>query len=592
MTETIKTSILVDLDGNLTQKAERFSRSLNDMSRTATRGFSAISSGVRQSSAAIDSWGNRGLIVSGATAYAFNRSFMSTAATFEKFEAVLKVVEGSSEKAKASMDWVTEFASTTPYELAEVTDAFVKLKAYGIDPQAGALKSAGDAAAAMGKPLVQAVEAMADAMTGENERLKEFGITSKTQGNQIRYSWQQNGKEMTATVNKNSKEQIQATLMAIWNSKYAGAMGELSKAWTGLTSNLSDQWTVFMKDVMTSGAFDLAKSQLDDLLGQLDEMKKTGEYDELVSTVGTNLVEAFKGAGDAAMSLKEFGEGALSVYEDVASVASQIGGFFGGEDQQAEQEEPLSTRELTAGIIKFVAGVYLLNKTVRTLAPLLKGAATLVGGLKGMRGNPSTAPSAPRAPNMGLKLPLPVYVVNERMSLTPEQMGGQPDLPDSKKPPPPKKAGKFARAAESVLQGGVKAGQWMRTPKGAGVTSAVVGTAMLVPTLMDENTSTADKVQATSETVGGAAGAWAGAAAGAALGSFIPVVGTAIGGLIGGALGYAGGEWLGGKAAEQVTQSLDLTVKLEGAPGTKAEVTGMKSSGDLNSTVYNGAGMN
>ena len=103
---------------------------------------------------------------------AIGTQIVGTSAQFEKFQTVLETIEGSSEKAKASMDWVADFAAKTPYELNGVTDAFVKLKAYGIDPQTGALRSAGDAAAAMGKPLEQAVEALADAMTGENERLK------------------------------------------------------------------------------------------------------------------------------------------------------------------------------------------------------------------------------------------------------------------------------------------------------------------------------------------------------------------------------------------------------------------------------------
>lgn len=595
MTDTIKTSLIVDLEGNLTQKAERFSRSVNDLSRTANRGFSAMSSGVRASSQAVDSWGNRAVIASGAAAYAFNRSFISTAATFEKFEAVLKVVEGSSEKAKASMDWVTDFASTTPYELAEVTDAFVKLKAYGIDPQAGALKSAGDAAAALGRPLEQAVEAMADAMTGENERLKAFGITSETRGDKIRYSWQQNGKEMTAVVNKNSKAQIQAQLMAIWNSKYAGAMDELSKAWMGLTSNLSDKWTVFAKDVMTSGAFDLAKQQLDGLLQDLDKMKETGEYDQLVETIGTNLVDAFKGVGDAVHDIKEFGADAIGVYQDLTSVIGNITGSNSDAVGPNALDQPAqdNTREMTANIIKFLGGIYLLNKTLRLLSPLLKGSGALAGALMRRNKIDAAGASVRAQPMSGIKLPMPVYVVNDRMSLMPDEMGGGPELPD-KKQPQKRKAGKLARAAETAVQGAQRAGNYMRnSPKGTGLATAGISAAYLVPTLLEQNVSTEDKVTATAETVGGGAGAWAGAAAGAALGSFIPVVGTAIGGLIGGAMGWAAGEWAGGKAAEAINKNtVDLTIKLEGAPGTKAEVTGMRSSSDsLTSNVYYGQGM-
>ncbi|MGL5306317.1 MAG: tape measure protein [Aeromonas veronii] len=602
MANNIRTALIVDLEGNLSERAARYTRSMSTLASTGVRSLSKLGEGAKAASAGIDSWGNRALVVSGAAAYGFNRTFVNTTATFERFESVLRVVEGSSEKARASMDWVTGFASTTPYELAEVTDAFVKLKAYGIDPQSGALKAAGDAAAALGKPLTQAVEAMADAMTGENERLKEFGITSETRGNKIRYSWQQNGKTMTAVVNKNSKEQIQSTLMSIWNGRYAGAMDERSKTWEGMVSNMGDSWTVFQKDVMEkSGAFNLLKGQLGDLLGQLDKMKETGEYDALVQTVGTNLVDAFKGVGDAVQDIQAFGEGVVDVYTRVASLMDEVAKFTGMKADPAatndldQMPQEMGTREMTTAVLEFVAGVYVLNKTVRVLAPLLKGGATAGGWLLRRNKVDANTPSMP-APGRGLsgiKLPLPVYVVNDRMSLMPDQMGGQPDLPGKEQTPKKTKAGKVAIGAEKLLTGARNASRKVvKAPKTAGLAAVAIDGLTLMPTLLSDDVSREEKIQATAETAGGAAGAWAGAAAGAALGSFIPIVGTALGGMLGGLVGYVGGQWAGEKAAEQINQSLDVTVKLEGTPGTKAEVTQMKSSTDnLNSSVYYGAGM-
>ncbi|MGL4885381.1 MAG: phage tail tape measure protein [Aeromonas veronii] len=193
-----------------------------------------------------------------------------------------------------------------------------------------------------------------------------------------------------------------------------------------------------------------------------------------------------------------------------------------------------------------------------------------------------------RAGLMGMKLPLPVYVVNDRMSLMPDEMGGQPDIDSSSKN---RRGGKRRPGAPSPRgQKHIPANKML--PRGGGLLAAGVGAIELAPTLMSDDVSTAGKVQATGEAVGGAAGAWAGAAAGAALGSFVPIVGTALGGMLGGIVGYVGGQWAGEQVAEQINQSLDLTVKLEGAPGTKAEVVGMKSSSDnLNSQVYYGAGM-
>jgi len=128
-------------------------------------------------------------LLGGAAMWTFKSQFIDTAAQFEDFTSVLKTLEGSSIKAKSSMNWVSDFAAKTPYELAEVTEAFVKLKSYGMEPMNGLLRTLGDTSSAMGKPLEMAVEAIADAVTGENERLKEFGIRAQVHGNKIRYEY-------------------------------------------------------------------------------------------------------------------------------------------------------------------------------------------------------------------------------------------------------------------------------------------------------------------------------------------------------------------------------------------------------------------
>lgn len=221
------------------------------------------------------------------------RSLIGTAAQFEKFETVLTTIEGSQEKAAKSMQWVSDFAAKTPYELAEVMESFVKLRAYGIDPTNGTLRVLGDTAAAMGKPVMQAVEAIADAVTGENERLKEFGIRASKEGNKITYEYTKDGKTLRKVAAANNRAMIQATLMAIWNDRYAGAMDKLSGTWGGMTSNLSDQWERFKLMIMKSGPFERLRERLSGLLKRIDEMAASGELQRLAEKIGTWLVDKF-----------------------------------------------------------------------------------------------------------------------------------------------------------------------------------------------------------------------------------------------------------------------------------------------------------
>lgn len=74
-----------------------------------------------------------------------------TAGKFEQFKTILETVEGSSEKANQSFEWVKQFAVDTPANLDDAMEAFVRLKAYGLDPTNGLMHTLSDTSAAMGK---------------------------------------------------------------------------------------------------------------------------------------------------------------------------------------------------------------------------------------------------------------------------------------------------------------------------------------------------------------------------------------------------------------------------------------------------------
>lgn len=219
-------------------------------------------------------------VIAGAAAAAgfslLGKSVIDTSAKFETYQTTLETIEGSAEKAKASMDWVTNFAKTTPFDVDQATEAFVKLKAYGIDPlKDDTLKTIGDTASAMGKDLMQAVEAWADAMTGENERLKEFGVKAKKEGEKITYTWTENGKEVKKTI-KDNREEILKFLNTTMGKRFAGAMDRQSKTWKGMVSNLGDTWMGFLKRIGEAGFFEDTKRKLRELMDLFDRWDSDG----------------------------------------------------------------------------------------------------------------------------------------------------------------------------------------------------------------------------------------------------------------------------------------------------------------------------
>ncbi|MCO5152590.1 MULTISPECIES: tape measure protein [unclassified Shinella] len=242
---------------------------------------------------------------------------ISTGRAFEKMQATLETIEGSADKAKASLDWVQEFAKTTPYDLTQVSEAFVRLRAYGLDPTTGVLEKVGNASSAMGKDLMSGVEAIADAAQGENERLKEFGIRASVEGKKITYSWQQNGQEMTKTVTKNGTEIVKA-LMEIFG-RFDGAMQKQSGTLDGMLSNLGDSWTGFLKEISDRGIYEDVKSRVRSIMDSLANLEKDGSLDRWAESISKGMSRAL----DLAWRFAE------RVVRNVATLGELLDGFGG-----------------------------------------------------------------------------------------------------------------------------------------------------------------------------------------------------------------------------------------------------------------------
>lgn len=192
-------------------------------------------------------------------------SIVRTNAEFQKLSASLESVAGSRESARRAFDDIEEFAKRTPYQLSEVVSAFTKLKALGLEPSMAALESYGNTASAMGKSLDQFIEAIADAATGEFERLKEFGIKARKEGEQVSFTFQ----GVTTTV-VNSATTIEQYLRKIGNVQFAGAMARQMDTLNGKFSNLSDASDRLARAIGDAGLNSVVKSVTESLIGMAD----------------------------------------------------------------------------------------------------------------------------------------------------------------------------------------------------------------------------------------------------------------------------------------------------------------------------------
>jgi hypothetical protein len=203
---------------------------------------------------------------------------------FGILKAGLETATGSAQGANDAFIALQDFAKTTPYDLAQATSAFTQLVNLGLTPSERALKSYGDTSAALGKDLSQMVEAVADAATGEFERLKEFGIKSKNQGDTIAFTF----KGTTETV-KNNAAAIEEYLIKLGEVNFDGAMKKRMESLDGAIANLGDSWDAFFYQLGQAGATDVLKdafTAVGEALNEVNAMLSSGEMQGYIEAIG------------------------------------------------------------------------------------------------------------------------------------------------------------------------------------------------------------------------------------------------------------------------------------------------------------------
>jgi lambda family phage tail tape measure protein len=189
---------------------------------------------------------------------------------FDKINAALLTSTGSADKAAIAFQALEDFATKTPFDLQQVSQGFIKLVNMGLDPSERALNSYGNTAASMGKSLNQMIEAVADAATGEFERLKEFGVKAKSEGDKVTFTF----RGVATTVGKNAAE-IEQYLLKLGENNFAGAMTNRMDTLDGAMSNLGDSWDKLFRTISDNGIGSLIESGVRTATEALDALSAT-----------------------------------------------------------------------------------------------------------------------------------------------------------------------------------------------------------------------------------------------------------------------------------------------------------------------------
>jgi uncharacterized coiled-coil DUF342 family protein len=235
----------------------------------------------------------------------FGKSVINTTAEFQKMEAVLTNTLGSNSQAQQAMSQIVAFASKTPFQVNELTDSFVKLANRGFVPTMKEMTALGDLASSTGKSFDQLTEAALDAMTGEFERLKEFGVRAKSEGDKVQFTF----KGVTTEVQKTDSA-IKDYLISLGQAEgVSGAMAAISETVGGKISNLGDNVDQLKLTIgnQTSGVFaasidwlsefvkhaTLSLKSISELKKEVSDIQFSGNLNETFIEVD-NLVKRYK----------------------------------------------------------------------------------------------------------------------------------------------------------------------------------------------------------------------------------------------------------------------------------------------------------
>ncbi|MCH4295568.1 tape measure protein [Shewanella sp. 3B26] len=261
------------------------------------------------------------------------KDVFTTGDQFERLGVQFQALMGSIEGGKQATAWVKEFAKNTPLQLEEVSQVFVKLKAFGLDPMNGSMQAVVDQALKLGGSF-QEVEGIALA-------LGQAWAKQKLQGEEILQLVERGVPvwDMLANITGKNTQELQKLseqgklgrdviqqLMDEMGRSSAGSAAAQMALLSGQVSNLQDNLSQFYDLVAQSGALDWLKSQLSELNAEFAVMATDGRLKEWAQAFSDTIVSAGAAIKDVMGLLYDYREEIGFVAK--AWLALKVGSYF------------------------------------------------------------------------------------------------------------------------------------------------------------------------------------------------------------------------------------------------------------------------
>ena len=325
------------------------------------------------------------------------KSIFDSASSMEGYRNTLNVVMKDTELAGKKIKEAVEFANSTPFETDEIVAGMVKLESYGISSSNEVMTMVGDMAGVMGKSFDQAVEAVADAQTGELERLKEFGITK----NMI---VEHAEKTMAGIEIVNAKGQIvnqekfNEAMFSLMKERYAGGMELQAKTAKGVLSTTAGMIGNIMSIlggvdeygyVIEGGLLDTVKNVVEKINNKLKELSDNGTIKKIqekingaiavVKNVVKVVIAKIKELNDNG-TLKRWGDNIAKVINIVKNVITTIINKIKELNENGTLKRWGENISSVIGIVKFLGAEFIKNRD--KIIPVIAGIVSAFGAFK------------------------------------------------------------------------------------------------------------------------------------------------------------------------------------------------------------------
>lgn len=236
---------------------------------------------------------------------ALGAAVLATGKKLQPLEASLVTVAGSADVAALAFDKLAMVNRKMPTDLEDTVRMFAKLSNLGLRPTESDMISIANTASAMGKRFEDFAEAIADATTFEFERLKEFGIKARQNGDQVALTFQGN----TTVIRKNA-DAVKEYLLAIGNAQFAGAAEREMNTISGALSNLSSEVSLFFNEIGREGGYSVIAQGINEISDAVVFSK------DIVASVVDSISGYYQAYATEFVRFKDMALGALDAVSD------------------------------------------------------------------------------------------------------------------------------------------------------------------------------------------------------------------------------------------------------------------------------------